>query len=147
VKSAFLLAAAAFVLTPVSSAPEAAQRAGKSIRFLSDFLRAQSLAAQQKRTLMAVFYTDWCQSCRQQERVAYRDPRVVSLASRMIAVKINPDRSDFYRQLEDRYRVRSYPTILFLDYRGRKLREVVGATTPERLADVMSAVLRGASAR
>jgi thiol:disulfide interchange protein len=136
---------AAFALSLPESAPITAQRTGESVRFLNDFRQARSLAARQKKALMVEFYTDWCQGCRVHDRVTYRNPRVVSLASRLIAVKINPDMSDYNRQLEDRYRVRSYPTIIFLDSRGRKLQAVVGTTTPERLADIMEAVLKTAS--
>lgn len=62
----------------------------------------------------------------------------MNLARKMVAVKINTDKSP---EVGRKYGVQMLPTVLFLDYKGRKVHELVGFLEPDAFAKEMEAAL------
>jgi thioredoxin-related protein len=62
----------------------------------------------------------------------------------MIAVKINPEKSQANEALRDKYGIGGYPTILFLDAGGNKIHEIGGYAPPDPFAEEMRTALKKA---
>ena len=107
---------------------------GKQITWFTDYKKAQQAAAGQKKIMMVDIYTDWCGPCKKLEKETYPDPKVVALASKLISVKLNPEKSADGKSVSEKYNVEGYPTILFLDAKGKKVHEWVGYAPPADFA-------------
>jgi tetratricopeptide (TPR) repeat protein len=75
---------------------------------------------------MADVYTDWCYWCKVLDKNTYSTKSVGEYANNnYVAIKINAEKGDgvdFAKQ----FGVRGYPTILFLDEKGKEVDRVVG---------------------
>ena len=75
------------------------------------------------------------------DRQTYPDRRVVDLAQKVIAVKINVGQDS---ASAEKYQIEATPTILFLNSKGKKIHEFVGFHPPEEFAREMKAALKKA---
>ena len=85
----------------------------------------------------------WCVPCKEMDETTYRDARVVELAAGFVPLKID---ADVATSFVERYRVDAFPTLLFLDGRGREIARWRGAVTAEPLARMMERVGGGYAA-
>jgi thioredoxin-related protein len=76
------------------------------------------------------------------DKETYPDTKVVNLANKMIAVKINPELNEANKSLEKKYKIEGYPTILFLDSKGKKVHEFLGFAPPAVFAAEMQKALK-----
>ncbi len=74
------------------------------------------------------FYADWCQPCIAMENGTYPDPRVASEMKDFIAIKVN---TQVRVDIEDKYHISYYPTVVFLDPSGTEISRHVGYLGPE----------------
>ncbi|MCC6463197.1 MAG: thioredoxin family protein [Saprospiraceae bacterium] len=96
------------------------------------FLRSGRLAeilAQAKTSDKLVFidvYTDWCGPCKMMDQLIFSDPEI---AGRLNAFFINvkADAEGKGRALKEEFRVKGYPTLLFLSAEGDILQQLPGA--------------------
>ncbi len=74
--------------------------------------------------VMIDFYTDWCGYCKELDATTWRDPRVLAwLDSHAVAIKIDAEAK---ASVANKYRVGSYPTIVFLRPDGSEVNRIVG---------------------
>ena len=76
------------------------------------------------------FYADWCQPCIAMEEGTYPDPRVVGELSDFIAIKVDTQKRI---DIESKYGIAYYPTVVFLDSKGQELSRHVGYLGPEEM--------------
>lgn len=74
------------------------------------------------------FYADWCGPCLEMENSTYPDSRVVSAMNDFIPIKVN---SEVRIDIEKKYHVSYYPTIVFLDKDGSEISRHIGYLGPE----------------
>lgn len=74
------------------------------------------------------FYADWCGPCVAMENSTYPDSRVVSEMEDFIAIKVN---TQVRIDIESKYKIAYYPTIVFLDPKGSEISRHVGYLGPE----------------
>lgn len=74
------------------------------------------------------FYADWCGPCVAMENSTYPDSRVVSEMKDFIAIKVN---TQVRIDIESKYNIAYYPTIVFLDPDGTEISRHVGYLGPE----------------
>jgi len=74
------------------------------------------------------FYADWCGPCVAMENSTYPDSRVVSEMEDFIAIKVN---TQVRIDIESKYNIAYYPTIVFLDPKGSEISRHVGYLGPE----------------
>ena len=74
------------------------------------------------------FYADWCEPCIAMENSTYPDSRVVSEMKDFIAIKVN---TQIRIDIERKYDIAYYPTIVFLDPQGSEISRHVGYLGPE----------------
>ncbi|MDL5501874.1 MAG: thioredoxin domain-containing protein, partial [Candidatus Methanoperedens sp.] len=69
------------------------------------------------------FYADWCGPCIEMEKSTYPDSRVVSELKDFVAIKVN---TQIRIDIEKKYNIAYYPTIVFLDPKGSEISRHVG---------------------
>ena len=89
-----------------------------------DYAAAQQQAKASSKLVMIDFAAEWCGPCKMLDRTTWKDEGVISaLKDRAIAVRVDVDEN---RDLAARFRIRSIPTIVFLDSDGKEVRRLVG---------------------
>lgn len=116
----------------------AAGETQEPLRWASSFQTAMEQAQVEQKYVMVDFYTGWCHWCKVLDQVTYKDPRVAGMAEKMVSVKVNAEAET---RLRDKYGVRGYPTIVFLNPDGTLRQRVVGYKPPEAFLPVLQQVL------
>lgn len=115
---------------------------GNGIAFSSGgFDEALARARTERRLLLVDIYTDWCGWCKKLDREVFADGRVGAAARDLVAVKVNAEKGG--EEIARRYRVRGYPTILFLDGAGNVVERVDGYVDASEMVKIVSALPRG----
>src|SRR5262245_4626564 len=105
------------------------------IRWAPDYRTACQLAADQHRLVLLHFYNDNCEPCVRVERNVFSQPQVAeAVAQNYHAVKVHAGKE---AQLANRYRVRSWPTDVFVTPTGL---EVYRSVSPQKPEDYISLV-------
>lgn len=109
------------------------------IQFIDDYRQGLELAQQQGIPLMLFFTADWCKFCHQMAEEALSQDHVAKLSERFVCVLIdNGTQAELCRD----FRVRSFPTILFLSPRGVPLNRVTGKQPSHRVIVEMQSALQ-----
>lgn len=98
-------------------------------------------ARKEGKFVMVDFYATWCKWCKKLESDTYTDPKVVeALRADFIPVKIDSESSGkvvyemrqiTMSELADRYEVKSYPALWFIDKDGNKAKLLNGYLPPQ----------------
>jgi thiol:disulfide interchange protein len=78
--------------------------------------------------MLLEFYADWCSPCIAMEEGTYPDPRVISEMKDFIAIKVD---TQVRIDIESKYHIAYYPTIVFLNAKGDEISRHVGYLGPE----------------
>jgi thiol:disulfide interchange protein DsbD len=78
------------------------------------------------------FYADWCSPCIAMEEGTYPDQRVVSELADFVAIKVDTQKRI---DIETKYGIAYYPTVVFLDAHGRELSRHIGYLGPENMIE------------
>lgn len=79
------------------------------------------------------FYTDWCLPCQIMEEEVYSQMNVSNyLNKNFISYKVNAEKLNG-PDLSALYQVKSFPTLLFMDTRGRVIERIEGSVTGSHL--------------
>lgn len=73
------------------------------------------------------FYADWCPPCIAMEEGTYPDPTVVSEMKDFIAIKVDTQKRI---DIESKYGITYYPTVVFLDPKGKEVSRHIGYLGP-----------------
>jgi thioredoxin-like negative regulator of GroEL len=91
---------------------------------------------------MIDFYTSWCTWCKRLDQDTYVDGRVVKLASQLHSVKLNAEDGGEGTTYAQKYGVRGFPAIIFVDAKGEMFAQVQGYQPPERFTQTLQGVLK-----
>lgn len=80
------------------------------------------------------FYADWCQPCVAMEEGTYPDPRVISEMADFVAIKVDTQKRI---DIESKYGIAYYPTIVFLDSQGKEVGRHIGYLGPEEMVSLI----------
>ncbi|MEM6342526.1 MAG: thioredoxin fold domain-containing protein [Bacteroidota bacterium] len=87
---------------------------------------ARTLAAEQGKYIMVDAYTDWCGWCKVQDKNTFHNEKVAAyMNENLVAVKIDFEKGVGI-DLAMKYRVRSFPTLLFFTPEGKIAGRIVG---------------------
>lgn len=104
--------------------PEPARvRASSSISWGHDLEDGLAEAKRADKPLMADFYTEWCGWCKKLDEDTYKDKDVLALAAGFVCVKIDAEED---KESAKKYRVDSYPTIIFFNPAGKEIGRIGG---------------------
>ncbi|MCM2332913.1 MAG: thioredoxin fold domain-containing protein [Anaeromyxobacteraceae bacterium] len=117
-------------------------RAEQSFAWHGNYQEAVALAKASGRPIILDFWAEWCTACKELDKVAWSDPRVQQEAARFVAVKADgTDSSDAFMALADQFGVVGMPTVVFIDGKGREVRDrIVGAVDAEEMLRRLKAV-------
>lgn len=88
-------------------------------------------------------YTSWCGPCKQMAKSVFTDPDVAAFFNeKFINVKVDMEKGEG-KELKDRYEVKAYPTLNFVDGEGKMVHCVVGGMSVEELLKQAEVVLSG----
>jgi thiol:disulfide interchange protein len=73
------------------------------------------------------FFADWCPPCIAMEEGTYPDPGVVSEMKDFIAIKVDTQKRI---DIESKYGITYYPTVVFLDSKGKEVSRHIGYLGP-----------------
>ncbi len=105
------------------------------------FNDAVAKASKEKKFIFIDFYTTWCAPCKMMDRDTFPAANVQKwLSEKSIALKIDAER-EF--ALADKYRVDSYPTLLFLNPDGTEFDRIAGYVTPDDFMKFARGVEKG----
>jgi len=116
----------------------------QGIAWLTSEADAAAAAVHAGRPVMLYFWQERCPVCRRLEASTFRAPGVLQESKRFVAVKFDGTdaRAAHVKAVLEKYRVRGFPTIVFISADGRVLyeRTVVGYVDAEHLAGLMRTV-------
>jgi thiol-disulfide isomerase/thioredoxin len=98
-------------------------RSGKTVTFLHDFKKAETLARKENKPLFIVFEATWCGPCAIMDQLVYTADVVVKPAENLISVKVDVDKQP---ELKKKFRVKGYPTMILLTPHGEELKRTSG---------------------
>ncbi len=129
-----------------SGAAAARERAhaAQGLTWLKSEAEAVALAKATGRPVIIDFWAEWCTACKELDRTAWADPRVQAEASRFVALKADgTDSTDAFLALADKYGVVGMPTVIFIDGKGREVRDrVIGAVDADEMLKRLEGVDR-----
>lgn len=85
--------------------------------------------------MLLEFYADWCSPCIAMEEGTYPDPRVISEMKDFIAIKVD---TQVRIDIESKYHIAYYPTIVFLNSKGDEISRHVGYLGPEDMVKTIN---------
>lgn len=80
------------------------------------------------------FYADWCPPCIAMEERTYPDPRVERELVDFIAIKVDTQKRI---DIESKYGITYYPTVVFLDPKGKEVTRHIGYLDPEGMVGLI----------
>ena len=91
---------------------------------VGDFAAAQEKAKASGKLVMIDFAAEWCGPCKMLDRTTWKDEGVISaVTEKAVAVRVDMDEN---RELAARFRIRSIPTIIFIDGEGKEVSRLIG---------------------
>ncbi len=119
----------------------ACQRDSSDLWFDGDLTSAQAKAGELNTVVMIEFYVDWCNWCRRLEADTLSAPVVQRELAKIVAMRRNGEEDG--AELARRFRVDSYPMLVFLDPEGNELDRVTGYLPPERFLSRLERIRSG----
>ncbi len=99
----------------------------------NDYQSALAEASDQNKIIFVDAYAEWCGPCKMMDRNVFSDTAVGKFFnSHFINLKLDMEKGEGPK-LSELYRVRAYPTFLFLDAKGALLHRGLGYHTSEKL--------------
>lgn len=95
------------------------------------------LAQKENKIVMIDFFTDWCKWCVELDNVVYKDESVAQYANTyQINWKIDAEKGEGI-ELAKQYKVKGYPTIIFVQADGTEIDRIVGYLKPTQFLEKM----------
>lgn len=105
-----------------------------------DFKSALSKAEADGKLMMVDVYTTWCGPCKMLDKNTFPAKEVVDKAANFVTLKLDAEAGDG-PELQKKYNVQGYPTILFIDGKGNLVHSVIGYMDPAALVAEMDKAL------
>ncbi len=97
-----------------------------------DYEEGMLAASSLEKPVLLDFYADWCPPCIAMEEGTYPDPRVVSEMKDFIAIKVDTQKRI---DIESKYGITYYPTVIFLDSKGKEVSRHIGYLGPQEMVN------------
>jgi len=102
---------------------------------------AKKLAKETGKLIFVDCYTVWCGPCKRMAATAFLDEKVAEVYNEnFINIKVEMEKDADGPEMARLYKVRAYPTLLFLDENGKIVEQILGGQTAEGLLKLAAAV-------
>ncbi len=109
------------------------------VNWAPTYQSAMGQAKKSHKLVMIDFYTDWCGWCKRLDAETYPTAVVGQKSASFASVKVNAEKEGI--KLAQKFQVRSFPTIIFLNDRGERVWTVQGYRPPQDFALEMQSAL------
>lgn len=108
--------------------------------FKGTFSEALTESSKQNKPVFMDAYTNWCGWCKKLDRTTFADKEVSDyLNQNFIVLKVNMEEGEGF-DLADKYGINSFPTLLFIDEKGKAFHGIGGyANASEFLKEAQKA--------
>ncbi len=111
------------------------------------FIQLLDRSAIEDKIVFVDLYTDWCLPCQLMDEIVYTDPIMLEyLSAHFITLKQNAEKGEG-PDLTVIYDVKEYPTLLFLDSKGKVLERKNGAAFQAELIELGTSALAKQSSK
>ncbi len=148
-----LLVTAVFPALSCAGNKKAPAPAGAANLGQSAFKAAFEQAQKEDKFVMVDFYTEWCKWCKVLDEKTYPDPAVKKIMDEsFVFEKYNPEEAPSFTHEGKKYggmdvakafRIRGFPTILFMEKDGTVIGSVPGFVPPEIFVKVLGFMTSG----
>src|SRR5262249_57125340 len=97
-----------------------------AIAWEHDLKSALKSASEGNKMVVVDVYAPWCGFCKQMDRTIYSDPKVASLSSSVVFLKLNADDKGEGNQFANQNHVAGLPTTIIVDHKGAVINKVGG---------------------
>jgi len=97
--------------------------------FGSDLDAALSEARERDTLVMIDFKTSWCTWCKRLDQDTFSDSEVIAELEELVAIRLDAEEEG--KDAAEKYGVRSFPTVVFLDAAGREVDRILGYLPPD----------------
>jgi thiol:disulfide interchange protein len=105
-----------------------------------DYDKALAQANSDGKLMMIDVYTEWCAPCKQMEKDTFPQKDVVDKAANFVSVKLDAEKGQGPKIAKD-FQVEGFPTILFIDGKGKLVHSVLGYRNATELVAEMDKAL------
>jgi thiol-disulfide isomerase/thioredoxin len=107
----------------------------------TDFKTALERSKKESRPLMVMMTATWCGPCKMLESETLADPWIRHFLAKFVVVKAYED-----REVEQKYGLNGYPTLVFCDSSGEQAHKTVGHQPPHSFASQCAKAINGLDA-
>jgi thiol:disulfide interchange protein len=143
---ALFVIAAALLVARFTYAPPAKDPSRKLVRWVSA-QEAASLAHSEGKPILYDFTADWCRPCHLLDAEVFGDERMATdIGERFVCVRVTDRKQEegknamYVDELQGRYAVRGFPTIVFTNAAGTELARMEGYRGRAELQRIMERV-------
>ncbi|MFH1728933.1 MAG: cytochrome c biogenesis protein CcdA [Pseudomonadota bacterium] len=94
--------------------------------------------------IMIDFYASWCMACKELNKVTFSNEDVKKEFADFVKIKVDMTKggSAYDQELQYKYNVKGYPTLVFIDSKGKERKDlkVVGFKTPEEFIEIIQQI-------
>lgn len=104
----------------------------------------EALAASEKENipLMIDFYTSWCKPCKKLDKEVYGHSDFTPYTKSMACVKVNFETEEG-KKIGEKYNVKSFPTVVFLDSEGKEIERITSYFAKDRYMSDVTRIIEG----
>ena len=135
--------AMAFVTSTTSSLKDTVVSEGAGIKFSKMSLEAAKKEALKTGKLIFIdAHTSWCGPCKKMAATSFMDAAVGELFNdNFINLKIDCEQDADGPEISRLYKISAYPTLLFIDGKGKSVKQAIGFKTEDQLVALGNSVL------
>ncbi|WP_372370207.1 thioredoxin family protein [Candidatus Uabimicrobium sp. HlEnr_7] len=106
-----------------------------------NFEEACEKAKASNKIIIVDFYTVWCGPCKKLDKTTWKDKKVISwLTKYSVSLKVDAEKQ---KQLAKKYKVKAYPTIIFIDILQKEMGRIVGYRNAQDFISEATQILDG----
>jgi len=86
-------------------------------------------------------YTSWCGPCKRMAATTFKDEKVAKYFNEnFISLKIDVEKDADGPEIEKMYKIQAYPTLLFINGKGKLVKNIVGFQEADKLMSIAKSV-------